>query len=89
MTFTGRTAVVLHGVYGCDTGCCLHTVGLVTRGLTLGGIPGRYDEIFDAEEWDFMFHPHGRDPREWAEALVEKTYPGATLDWEHSAVVDD
>lgn len=67
---------MMHGGYGCDTGCCGHWVEV--DGERIGqfefGHPGR-DEDF----------------RKWAEALIEEVYPGHSgdLDWENSRVSED
>ena len=71
---------VFHSYYGCDTGCCGHVI--VVDGREVGG---------------FEFgHPRGRDPKEWARAMVERALRGsaclATIDWstlDVSEVSDD
>jgi hypothetical protein len=88
--------VVFHRSYGCDTGCCGHTVVSVP------------DEVAADPEWDcwdaedatglesnhnFDFtHPWNEDFKAWAEQFVRDTYGAehvADLDWEHSLVIDD
>jgi hypothetical protein len=71
--------VVLHGGYGCDTGCCGHWVEI--DGERVGG-------------FEFA-HPASRKPediREFVRDLVEQEAGAehcADIDWENCIVVDD
>ncbi len=74
--------VVMHGSYGCDTGCCGHWVEV--DGERIGG-------------FEFL-HPNLRreDPREWAldlaREMVEKKFGKGhafDLDWDNCVVFDD
>lgn len=70
--------IVMHRMYGCETGCCGHVV------LTEGQ---------DEWEGEFEFeHPFREDPRDFAEALVRRTLGDehvADLDWENCIVEED
>ena len=74
--------VVVHGAYGCDTGCCGHWVELA-------------DDTGEEIGFDFG-HPWSQDRLEWARKLaqemVTKRYGPehvADLDWENSFLVED
>ena len=77
--------VVFHSGYGCDTGCCGHSVQLIDD-----EIASYEDEILE-EEFAFS-HPYGQDNLEWAKELVKEELGEehvADLDWENCLVVDD
>lgn len=67
---------VLHGYYGCDTGCCGHFVELEDS-------DGKVTE----SSFDFS-HPYGDDFKEWATNLaqeyVRKKHPDCydSIDWD-------
>jgi hypothetical protein len=67
--------VVLHGSYGCDTGCCGHWIELedgTERGFT-------------------FLHPYSEDARKFAEELIREEFGEehvADLDWENSIVTN-
>jgi hypothetical protein len=68
--------VVLHGSYGCDTGCCGHFVE----------VDGRRVGDFS------FGHPYDGDHLEFAKKLVAEEYGEehvADLDWENCMIVDD
>lgn len=67
--------VVLHGYYGCDTGCCGHWIEL-----------GEGD---DKRERFRFGHPHGEDRLEWAKDLVRQEFGEEhvkDLDWDHCVI---
>lgn len=78
--------VVYHGMYGCETGCCGHTIEVEDAP------PGYHPPI----NWTFD-HPWsaGNDEgklREWAEDLVRKEFGDehvADLDWDNCRILDD
>lgn len=69
--------VVMHGYYGCETGCCGHFVEI--DGEELGG------------SFDFD-HPNGQDYLEFAKEFVEIACGKQhvkDLDWKNCFIVDD
>jgi hypothetical protein len=82
--------VVFHDTYGCETGCCGHTVHLDRQAQ-----PGQpYQEVMTpSPDAPFEFaHPYGQDPLAFAKELVAKTFGPqhvADLDWAHCLIVDD
>lgn len=74
------SVIVFHSYYGCDTGCCGHTVRL-TR-----------DDGTEKEKFEFD-HPGVReDPRAYAEEMVRDAFGDehvADLDWDNCVIVDD
>lgn len=70
--------LVMHNYYGCDTGCCGHTIVV--------------DDDFDNGEFIFD-HPWRNDNfRTWAEDLVGRELGWehvSDLDWENCVIVDD
>jgi hypothetical protein len=89
-----KRVVVYHSSYGCDTGCCGHTVAIMPEDWNYA------DDSADSVIWEnraektkFHFsHPYSDDFKEYAKELVEKTYGKdhvADLDWEHSFVTDE
>jgi hypothetical protein len=89
--------IVFHKYYGCDTGCCGHTVVAVPDDVDpvdkeFGGID---DDIFysiDASR-NFMFdHPAQETFKEFTEEEVRRIYGEEhvkDLDWEHCIIQDD
>ena len=72
--------VVFHSDFGCDTGCCGHTVEVYHN----GGTTRQHKFFFD--------HPYDDDPRAFAEQLVREEFGDehvADLDWNESWIVDD
>jgi hypothetical protein len=93
-----RAVIVMHGGYGCDTGCCGHRV------LVVDPVPEDWaefvgDRVWEAEcvpgakEQGFDFaHPHSPPEtfRGWAEDLIAETMGEAhvaDLDWDHCLVL--
>jgi len=73
-----RSAVVDHAGYGCDSGCCGHTVeGLDCESRVVFTHFG-FDHPDDAE-----------DDRTWARSLVNQYLPGVPLNWKESNVSRD
>jgi len=79
--------LIVHGSYGCDTGCCGHWVEVKD---------GPEPERIDGGWSDFEFgHPYSKPPaefREWAEDVLRKRYGEhhvQDLDWENCLVSDD
>lgn len=71
--------IVYHSEYGCDTGCCGHTVELREE-------DGTYDCTFE------FAHPYGTDSRTWAEAMVRAEYGEEhvkDLDWDNCVISED
>jgi hypothetical protein len=74
--------VVLHGYYGCDTGCCGHYIHIEDD---------EGNDISDSSTFEFD-HPYGEDPLTWAKEFVESAYGEdhvKDLDWENCTIVDD
>lgn len=68
---------VKHDYYGCDTGCCGHSIYL-------------YDA--DGEELGRHFdfdHPHGEDHEAWARKFADGLFPNAEFDLAEMQIVDD
>lgn len=78
--------VVYHDMYGCESGCCGHTIEVEHAP------PGYLPPI----DWTFE-HPYGvrnneAKLREWAENLVREEFGDehvADLDWDNCRVLDD
>lgn len=79
--------VIYHSYYGCDTGCCGHTVELTE------------DDGTEKEEFTFShppYVPNKEDPldviKAWARTLIEETFGKEhveDLDWDNCVLVDD
>ena len=70
--------IVYHSEYGCETGCCGHTVEVTKE-------DGSSEQKFDFD------HPYGEDPREFAETLVREQFGTdhvADLDWDNCIISD-
>lgn len=68
--------VVYHAYYGCDTGCCGHTIEV---------------EEAPHPRFRFT-HPYGGDHRAFAEDLIREEMGDehvADLDWDNSYICDD
>lgn len=68
--------IVLHRLYGCDTGCCGHVIVVDNK---------------DVGDFNFD-HPYNEDPRAFAEDLVREALGEdhvSDLDWNSCVVVDD
>jgi hypothetical protein len=73
--------VVYHDGYGCETGCCGHSVAL-------GSSCDSRREGFNFEHWD----ERKETAREFAERLIEEKLGkdhGADLDWDNCEIVGD
>lgn len=91
--------LVFHTGYGCETGCCGHTVALFdTKEFDNEDFDPRwYDPINDRESnRNFEFeHPDGNTEEaklEFAKEMVTWTYGEEhvkDLDWEHSLIIGD
>ena len=71
--------IVYHSGYGCDTGCCGHTVEM------------EKDDGTTSSKFTFS-HPFSEDFREFAINLVREEFGEehvADLDWDSCLVVDD
>lgn len=81
--------IVYHSYYGCDTGCCGHTVKIVPDGEpidmdNLSSVKGREEFMFS--------HPANNKDILYARAIVEKAFGAkhvADLDWDHCLLIDD
>jgi hypothetical protein len=78
--------IVYHDSYGCETGCCGHTVEILQDG----------EEQYRGSQRKFEFtHPYTDDQEEWiefAKDLVRKTYGEkhvADLAWDQCEINDD
>lgn len=92
--------VIFHSEYGCDTGCCGHTVAILPEGS---------DDPWDGQnrhfefnhpyllkttydKWGIVQRPYSDRLLEWAQELVTKTF-GAEhvkdLDWDNCIVSVD
>lgn len=72
-----KRIIVLHRMYGCESGCCGHVVNIEDDG---------------EERERFCFeHPFGKDFETWARALVESEFPGhgADLDFANCYIEDE
>jgi hypothetical protein len=71
--------IVYHSEYGCDTGCCGHTIEI-------------QDDRGDEVESKFLFdHPYERDYLQFAKDLVREAYGEdhvADLDWKNCVISD-
>lgn len=68
--------LVMHTYYGCQTGCCGHTIYV--------------DGVSQGFEW--IHPDEGDDYREWAEELVKSEWGAehvADLDWDNCLVVEE
>jgi hypothetical protein len=68
--------IVYHDFYGCETGCCGHTVELDNG-------EGKFE---------FDHPAHGQDPIEFAKGLVTAVYGAehvADLDWDNCMISED
>lgn len=91
-----RKVIVYHRGYGCDTGCCGHSVLVLETAEELAALEryGGKDVGYyvDApEKFDFS-HAYRDDPREYAERLVRAAYGDdhvADLDWDNCYVTDN
>lgn len=75
-----KRVIVYHSYFGCDTGCCGHTVELIDEN---GNI------IQNKFEFD---HPFGEDKLEFVKNLIEETFGKehiADLDWKHCIIEDE
>lgn len=92
--------IVYHRGYGCDTGCCGHTVEIYADDVVAGAgedfAPYFYDSISDDSVHNFEFaHPYGSDEAgrlAFAQDMVRSKYGEEhvkDLDWEHCIVTDD
>lgn len=71
------SAHVVHGYYGCDTGCCGHRViGVDCKGV----------KVFD--EFDFS-HPWSDEKETWARSFADKHLPGVPLDFAKCEITTD
>jgi hypothetical protein len=83
--------LVVHGSYGCETGCCGHWFEAKNDDGTDAKMPPRKGNSWN----DFdLSHPYqGRDDfKTWAEEQIRDRYGDehvANLDWENSLVLDD
>ena len=72
--------IVYHSYYGCDTGCCGHTVEI-------------QDDDGKRIKEEFAFdHPSGEDVVEFAKRLIKEEYGEdhvKDLDWEHCIICTD
>jgi len=71
--------IVYHSVYGCESGCCGHTVEL------------QHEDGKRQHQFKFS-HPYGEDTIEYAKELVRETFGEEhtkDLDWEHCVISDD
>ena len=69
--------IVYHDTYGCDTGCCGHSVEL------------RDDSNIMVESKFTFDHPHGQNFHEFAEDVIAKEFGEEhvkDLDWESCRV---
>jgi hypothetical protein len=77
--------LVLHSTYGCDTGCCGHSIEVQEI------VDGRWETI--KQQFDFSHPWKARDDfKQWAEDLVRSEYGEdhvKDLDWENCFVSDD
>ena len=75
-----RRIRVLHGYYGCDTGCCGHYIEIDD------------DDAHERHERFDFAHPHGEDHLEWAKQFVREQFGEEhvrDLDWENCEIYDD
>lgn len=87
--------VVFHRYYGCDTGCCGHSVAEVPDDFA----PTDRWDAWDYEKYDkFTFaHPDGwpsteEQQKDFARKLIVQQYDEehvSDLDWEHCIIEDD
>lgn len=81
--------LVGHRGYGCETGCCGHTVVMAEEGQTFDDAD--YTDRNGIRNFRFE-HPFDSDSKlEWAKRLVAEVYGEdhvADLDWENSVVLD-
>lgn len=68
---------VVHNGYGCDTGCCGHSVIAVDE----------RDSVIH-ESFEFA-HPYSEDYETFAKELAHEYFPHAPFDWERCEVSDD
>jgi hypothetical protein len=85
----GMKVIVYHTSYGCDTGCCGHTVKVTD------------DNGEDVDEEFYFDHPWYKDPgtykvletdREYAERLLREAFSEEhirDLDWENCFIARD
>lgn len=74
-TTTNLRVIVYHAGYGCETGCCGHTIALV-----------RPDGSEEDSSFQFTHIRDGQDVRAWAEGLVTEEFGTdhvADLDWDN------
>lgn len=72
-----KRVTVYHSMYGCETGCCGHTVEI-------------HDEAGKLLDRDFAFsHPYSEAPLEFAKRLVQEELGKehtANLDWDNADI---
>lgn len=71
--------VVLHGSYGCDTGCCGHWVE----------VDGERVGVFEFSHPDSDAPEHVKDYVRWIVTEECGAEHVADIDWDHCMVVDD
>lgn len=88
--------IVYHRGYGCDTGCCGHTVEMFADDVVAAAAdfdPRFADSVHDDSDANFSFdHPWDGDGLEFARKMVERAYGAehvADLDWDHCIVTTD
>jgi hypothetical protein len=66
--YTPATVRVLHGPFGCECGCCGHSVAA-------------YDSFGQLVASSFIFdHPIEHGDAEWAQRIAAEHFPGIPLD---------
>lgn len=87
--------IVYHRSYGCETGCCGHTVERFTDDVVnADGFDPRWDDSASNDgSRNFRFeHPYSADLLGFARRMVTEVYGAehvADLDWDHCVVTDD
>lgn len=89
--------VIFHTSYGCDTGCCGHTLHLVPDSVVkMGGEEGfdswDYEELSFSSRFEFDHPWRSGEELEWAKEMVEQTFGKEhvkDLDWDHCIVSHD
>lgn len=82
--------IVFHTEYGCDTGCCGHSVHTFADDVVQGeNFKPDFSNSVDRGDTFRFAHPYGKDHLEFAQRLVEEQYGEAhvkDLDWEHCII---
>ena len=81
--------VVYHSTYGCETGCCGHTVEMNEPMGSKFTFSHPYFGYDSSEPWGYRMD--SPEAREWAEKLIAEMYGEEhvkDLDWEESYIVN-